>query len=89
MIRDTGCSPEDLLEVITIGKSDERGSGISVLPARHDDDIYIYIYMCVCVCVYVHVCVRVSLVRIQMLSAPQQVHIYIYMRVCMRSSMCA
>ena len=31
----------------TIGKSGERGSGISVLPARHDDDddddIYIYI----------------------------------------------
>ena len=30
-------------------------SGISVLPARHDDDIYIYIYiivyLCVCVCV--------------------------------------
>ena len=25
----------------TIGKSGERGSGISVLPARHDDDIYI------------------------------------------------
>ena len=33
----------------TIGKSGERGSGISVLPARHDDDddddIYIYIYI--------------------------------------------
>ena len=28
----------------TIGRSGERGSGISVLPARHDDDIYIYIY---------------------------------------------
>ena len=32
----------------TIGKSGERGSGISVLPARHDDDIYytqcIYIF---------------------------------------------
>ena len=28
----------------TIGKSGERGSGISVLPARHDD-IYIYIYI--------------------------------------------
>ena len=31
---DTGCSPEDL----PIGKSGERGSGISVLAARHDDD---------------------------------------------------
>ena len=30
----------------TIGKSGERGSGISVLSARHDDDdIYIYIYI--------------------------------------------
>ena len=38
----------------TIRRSGERGSGISVLPARHDDDdIYIYIYTCVCVCVCV------------------------------------
>ena len=35
----------------TIGKSGERGSGISVLPARHDydedddEDMYIYIYI--------------------------------------------
>ena len=30
----------------TIGKSGKRGSGISVLPARHDDDdIYLYIYV--------------------------------------------
>ena len=39
-----------------IGRSDERGSGISVLAALHDDeDIYIYIFpsyfVCVCVCV--------------------------------------
>ena len=41
----------------TIGRSGERGSGISVLPARHDDIyIYIYIYICVCVCVCVCVC---------------------------------
>ena len=39
----------------TIGKSGERGSGISVLPARYDDDD-IYIYMCVCVCVCVRAC---------------------------------
>ena len=41
---DTGCCPEDLtcLGRWTIGRSGERGSGISVLPARHDDDdIYI------------------------------------------------
>ena len=38
-----------------MGKSGERGSEISVLPARHDDDDDddddIYIYECVCVCV--------------------------------------
>ena len=39
----------------TIRRSGERGSGISVLGARHDDedDVYIYIYICVCVCVCV------------------------------------
>ena len=30
---------------LTIGRSGERGSGISVLAARHDDDEYIYIYI--------------------------------------------
>ena len=32
-----------------IGRSGERGSGITVLVARHDDDdddMYIYIYIC-------------------------------------------
>ena len=38
-----------------IGKSGERGSGISVLPVRHDDDdddddIYIYIYIYIYIC---------------------------------------
>ncbi len=31
LCEDTGCSPEDLPEAM-------NGSGISVLPARHDDD---------------------------------------------------
>ena len=35
----------------TIGRSGMRGSGISVLAARHDDDD---IYTCVCVCVCGH-----------------------------------
>ena len=35
---DTGCSPEDLPEAMNDRKSGERGSGISVLAARHDDD---------------------------------------------------
>ena len=34
---DTGCSPEDLPEAMNDRKSSERGSGISVLAARHDD----------------------------------------------------
>ena len=42
---DTGCSPEDLPEAMNDRGSGERGSGISVLVGRHDDDIYIYIYI--------------------------------------------
>ena len=38
LCEDTGCSTEDMPEAWTIGKSGERGSGISVLAARHDDD---------------------------------------------------
>ena len=44
-----------------IGRNGERGSGISVPAARHDDDdiyIYIYIYICMYVCMYV--CLRLS-----------------------------
>ena len=45
LCEDTGCSPEDLPEAMN-GRSGERGSGISVKAARHDDDdIYIYIYI--------------------------------------------
>ena len=35
LCEDTGCSPEDLPEAMNDG---EKGSGISVLVARHDDD---------------------------------------------------
>ena len=38
LCEDTGCCPEDLPRRWTIGRSGERGSGISVLPARYDDD---------------------------------------------------
>ena len=38
LCEDTGCSPEDLPEAMNDRKSGERGSGISVLPAGHDDD---------------------------------------------------
>ena len=39
LCEDTGCSPEDLLGKVAIGKSGERVSGISVIAARHDDDV--------------------------------------------------
>ena len=36
-----------------IGRSGERGSGISVLAAQHDDDdIYIYIYIYIYIRMY-------------------------------------
>ena len=38
LCKDTGCSLEDLPEVMNDREKWERGSGISVLPARHDDD---------------------------------------------------
>ena len=36
LCEDTGCCPEDLPRAMTIGRSGERGSGISVLPVRYD-----------------------------------------------------
>ena len=38
LCEDTGCCPEDLPEAMNDREKCERGSGISVLPARHDDD---------------------------------------------------
>ena len=38
LCEDTGCSPEDTQKRWMIGRSGERGSGISVLAARHHDD---------------------------------------------------
>ena len=37
LCEDTQCSPEDLPEAMNDRESGERGSGISVLMARHDD----------------------------------------------------
>ena len=53
LCEDTGCSPENLRRRWTIGRSSERGSGISVLAVRHDDDDDICIFVFVCVCVTV------------------------------------
>ena len=38
----------------TIGRSGERGSGISVLAVRHDDDICVCVCLCECVNVLIH-----------------------------------
>ena len=38
LCEDTGCCSEDLHEAMNDRENGERGSGISVLPARHDDD---------------------------------------------------
>ena len=35
---DTGCCPEDLPRAMNDRRSGERGSGISMQPARYDDD---------------------------------------------------
>ena len=43
LCEDTGCCPEDLPRAMNDRRSGERGSGISVLPARYDDDDDIYI----------------------------------------------
>ena len=37
---DTGCIPEDLPEAMDDSEGWERGSGISILMARQDDDNY-------------------------------------------------
>ena len=39
LCEDTGCSPEDLPEAMNDRKKCESGSGISMLAARHDDDL--------------------------------------------------
>ena len=38
LCEDTGCCPEDLPEAMNDREKWREGSGISVLPARHDDD---------------------------------------------------
>ena len=45
LCEDTGCYPEDLPRAMN--DSGERGSGISVLPARYDDDDDSYVYRCI------------------------------------------
>ena len=49
LCEDTECSLEDPPEAMNDWKSGERGSGISVLPARHDDDDDSYIIEIICI----------------------------------------
>ena len=44
----------------TIGRSGERGSGISVLPARHDDDDDIYMCTDIYIAVDIHMRLHIS-----------------------------
>ena len=63
----------------TIGRSGERGSGISVPAARHDDDddyIYIYIY------IYSKDSRKIALYSILSVAGCFYIYIYIYMCVC-------
>ena len=80
-----------------IGRSGERGSGISVLVARHDD-IYIYIYIYKCVCVRARararVCVCAVCKRIPLLFCfsgfalmPKPISLIIRARLCFHSTM--
>ena len=80
----------------TIGRSGERGLGISVLPARYDDDDDVYIYMCVCVyvcvCEFVCACVCVwqrlnqyiciYIMYITICTYAPKLCIYIYIYIC-------
>ncbi len=43
LCEDTAYNPEDLPEAMNDGRSGERGSGISVLVAGHDDDDFAFI----------------------------------------------
>ena len=54
-----------------IGRSGERGSGISALATQHDDDIYIYIYIYIYIFFY-YVNFKLSrfLVNIKMVFSP-------------------
>ena len=48
LCEDMGCNPEDLQKQWMIGRSGERGSGISVLAAQHDDDDDLCLYRVSC-----------------------------------------
>ena len=61
-----------------IGRSGERGSGISVLAARHDDDIYMYIKKSFFVCVYICIIKKASLCVCVCVRVYIYIYIYIY-----------
>ena len=66
LCEDTGCSPEDLPKAMNEREGGERGSGMSVLVAQHDDDdddrytycmhhVYIYIHIFIYIYIYIYI----------------------------------
>ena len=64
--------PKTCLRQWTKGKSGERESGISMLPARHDDDIYMHIHK------YIHmfVCNLDSLINLSIINLITFLYLY-------------
>ena len=62
----------------TIGRSGERGSRISVLVARQDDEM-IYINMCVCVCASLSLSIYISIYINIYIYTHTHIHTYICM----------
>ena len=65
----------------TIGRSGERGSGISVLPARYDDDdddIYIYIYIYIFQILFLSLSIYIYRYPYSFFGPTTTIYIYIY-----------
>ena len=66
----------------TIGKCGERGSGISVLPAQHDDDIYSWC-VCVCVCLHFYMYAFIFMYMCLYVCIYFCIHVYVIICICM------
>ena len=65
-----------------IGRSGEWGSGISVLAARHDDDMYVPMSRHMSRCEYMYVCMYVRADEYMCMYMRMYTYIYIYIYVC-------
>ena len=64
-----------------IGRNGDRGSGISALAARHDDDdddIYVYIYICVYIWIYTCIYMYIYIYKYVYIDVYINVYTYIY-----------